>query len=124
MFDFKGKESALDALADIIEPAAAIMADKDIQKMQKKPGTPVIALLKPAIKNHKKEVIEILARLETEEGVEPDEYIKTVGLLTIPKAFFELLQSPELSAVFNLQGQNKGKTSSGSAMENTEVSGK
>lgn len=121
MYDFQGKESAIDAVADIIEPVALILADKEIQQMQSA-GVPLLKMLKPAIKNHKKEVIEILARLETEEGMEPDEYIQKVGLLTVPKAFLDLLNMPEIATVFSSQGQNKDATSSGSAMENTEVS--
>lgn len=121
MFDFRGKESAIDAVADIIEPVALILADNEIQEMQKA-KVPLLKMLKPAIKNHKKEVIEILARLETEDGLDPKEYIKKVGLLTVPKAFLDLLKMPEVATVFNSQGQPMDETSSGSATGITEVS--
>lgn len=121
MYNFHGKESAIDAIADIIEPVALILADKEIQEMQKA-NVPLLKMLKPAIKNHKKEVIEILARLETEEGLDPNEYIKKVGLLTVPTAFLDLLKMPEVATVFNSQGQPMDETSSGSATGITEVS--
>ena len=74
--DYKGEE-ALDVLADIIEPVTFILADADIQKMraeeQKKReaaernktpyrSAPMISYVKPAIKNHKKEIIQNSAR--------------------------------------------------------------
>ena len=69
--DYKGEE-ALDVLADIIEPLTYILSDDEIQQLQKSEvPQPIIKFVKPAIKNHKKELIQILARLYNET---PEEY--------------------------------------------------
>ena len=122
MYNFTG-EAKLDVCAEIAEPFFEIMADPEIQKLQKA-GESMVKYVKPAMKNHRKQVIEILARLQTEEGISPDEYVEKVGILTIPTEFLQLLSSPEMIGLFNSQGQNTDETSSGSAMEITEVKGK
>lgn len=122
MYNFTG-ESKLDVCAEIAEPFFEIMADPEIQKLQKA-GASMVKYVKPAMKNHRRQVIEILARLQTEEGISPDEYVEKVGILTIPTEFLQLLSSPEMIGLFNSQGQNTDETSSGSAMEITEVNGK
>ena len=117
--DYKGEE-ALDVLADIIEPLANIIADAEIQELSKKPNTPIIAMVKPAIKNHKGDLITILARLE---NVPVEEYRKTMNLLTLPKQVMELLNDPEVQNLFFSQGESQvtSLASSSSAMENTEA---
>ena len=79
--------------------------------------------VKPALKNHPDEVVEVLARMTTKEGVTPEEYKEGTGLVTIGMEFMSLLYDKDLVGLFNSQGQDK-KTSSGSATENTEVSEK
>lgn len=115
--EYKG-EQALDMLADLIEPAAAIMADKEVVDFAKS-GKPIIALVKPLIKSHKQEVIEILATLE---GENPKEYAKKINVFTLPAKLLEILNDEELINLFTSQGQNKAETNSGSATENTEES--
>jgi len=115
--EYKG-EQALDMLADLIEPAAAIMADKEIATLVKS-GAPQIKIIKPAIKNHKPEVIEILAILD---GEDPAEYAEKVNLFTLPFKLLEILNDPDLMGLFTSQGQKKEETSSGSATESTEAS--
>ena len=75
--------------------------------------------VKPALKNHPDEVVEVLARMTTKEGVTPEEYKEGTGLVTIGMEFMSLLYDKDLVGLFNSQGQDK-KTSSGSATENTE----
>ena len=118
--DFKGEE-ALDVLADIIEPLANIIADEEIQKLNKQENTPLIAMVKPAIKNHKKDLIEILARLENQPV---EQYEKNMSLLTLPKQVMELLNDPEVQSLFQSQGKSEitSLASSSSATENTEAS--
>ena len=113
--DYRGEE-ALDILADLVEPAAAIMADKEIAAIAKS-KQPVIKVVKPAIKNHKAEVIEIMAILD---GEDPKEYAEKVNLFTLPAKLLSLLNDPDLKNLFTLQGQ-KTETFSGSATENTEA---
>ena len=122
--DYKGEE-ALDVLADIIEPITFILADKDIQKMKeeaeknKKP-LPMISYVKPAIKNHKAEIIQILARLENQT---PEEYKETLSLATLPVQVLEFLNDPEIQKLFISQSQTSTEqlASSGSVSENTEA---
>lgn len=114
--EYKG-EQALDILADIVEPAAAILADKELAELSKS-GVARIKLVKPIIKNHKKEVIEILAILE---GEEPEQYAEKVNIFTLPAKLLELLNDPELVNLFTWQGQKTENETSGSATENTEA---
>lgn len=113
--DYRGEE-ALDLLADIIEPAAAIMADKEVAQISRS-GGPVIKLIKPMIKNHKKEVIEILAVLD---GEDPKEYAKKVNLFTLPKKLLDVVNDPDMRNLFSSQGQNAEETSSTSATGSIE----
>ena len=117
--DYKGEE-ALDVLADIIEPLANIITDEEIQALAKDDKTPILAMVKPAIKNHKKDLIEVLARLE---NVSVEEYKETMNLITLPKQVLELLNEPEVHDLFFSQEQSEvtSLTSSSSAMENTEA---
>ena len=47
--DYKG-EDAIDMLADLFEPAAYIMADKEVAEIARS-GKPTIKLIKPMLKN-------------------------------------------------------------------------
>lgn len=96
--EIKG-DAALDALADLMEPAARIFAD-DAVKDSIKSGEPKLILAKKLIKGHKKEVIEILAILD---GADPATY--QVTLLTLPLKLLEILNDPDCANLFTLQGQ-------------------
>ena len=119
--DFKGEE-ALDVLADIIEPLTSILSDKEIQALSKKKNTPVIKFVKPAIKNHKKELIEVLARLNRQTV---EEYEKELTLITLPMQVLELINDPEVQSLFHSQVESRitSLASSSSATENTEAEG-
>ena len=108
--DLKG-EAALDALADMIEPAAEIMTDAQFIRAIK--GDNRMKAVQIAIKNHKKAIIAIMA---ASEGVKPEEL--EVNVLTLPKKLLEVFNDPEVVNLFQSQGQTV--TSSGSAMVNTE----
>lgn len=116
--DFKGEE-ALDVLADIIEPLTTIIADKEIQELAKVKGTPKIKFVKPAIKNHKEEVIYILATLQRQT---PEEYEANLSLVTLPMQVLEFINDPEIQKLFfsQAQSQSTSQDNSGSAMENTK----
>lgn len=92
-------EQALDVLADIMEPTAEILADEEIKTIYRS-GQPRLKLAAYVIKNHKKSVIEILARLD---GEEPGTY--NFSLLTLPKKVLELLNDPGLADLFTSQEQ-------------------
>ena len=108
--DLKG-EAALEALADIIDPAIEILADKEMVKAFK--TKPRIEIIKMAIKRHKKAVLTILAALD---GETPETY--EVNILSLPKKMLEVFNDPELQSLFSSQSQTA--TSFGSASENTE----
>lgn len=117
--DYKGEE-ALDVLADIIEPLANIITDEEIQELSKNPNAPILSMVKPAIKNHKTDLIVVLARLE---NMPVEEYRKKMNLITLPKQVLELLNDPEVQSLFFSQEQSEvtSLVSSSSAMENTEA---
>ena len=104
-------ESALDLLADLIEPAGEIMSDKEIGEVFKKNRFKAIGL---AIRNHKKAVMQIMA---TMDGVPVDEY--KCNVLTLPVKVLELLNDQDLIQLFTYQGQTGDAKSSGSASGNT-----
>lgn len=107
--DIKG-EAALDALADLIEPAAEIMTDEQFVKCIRNNNR--VKAVKLVLKNHKQAIITIMAVLD---GKKPEEY--EVNILTLPAKLLEVLNDPDVMNLFQLQGS---VTSSGSAMENTE----
>lgn len=109
-------EQCLDILADLIEPIAEIMSDKDIAKAAREKTR--AAAVKIAIKNHKKAVIEIMAALEQKE---PEEYAKEINLFILPAKVIEILNEPEIISLFQSQSQNADLKPFGSATENTEV---
>ena len=113
--DYKG-EQAIDVLVELMEPATAIMADKEVARLAQS-KVPVIKIVKAAIKNHKKEVIEILAVLD---GEDPKEYAEKMTVFTLPAKLLEVLNDPDMRNLFSLQGQMT-EASSTSATENTEA---
>lgn len=114
--EIKG-EGALDVLAELLEPASAILADKKVAQIYNS-NKPKIELATYIIKIHKKEVIEILAVLD---GEDPKTYADKINIFTLPMKLLELLNDEDLLSFFQSQGQNMELTSSGSVMENTEV---
>lgn len=118
--DYKGEE-ALDVLADIIEPLTVILGDPKMQELAEKEAAPV-AYIKPILKDHKKEIIEVLARLENETV---EQYKSHMTILSLPVALLSLINDPEVQNLFHSQEQSKvtSLASSGPAMENTEAEG-
>lgn len=119
--DFKGEE-AIDVLADIIEPLTSIISDKEVQELSKKKNAKPASYIKPMLKNHKKEVIEVLARLDRKTV---EEYSENLSLLTLPMQILELINDPEVQSLFHSQGESKvtSLASSSPATENTEAEG-
>ena len=107
-------EKALDVLAEIIEPAVEIMQDKKIVAAAKAGKT--LEIVKCACKDHKKAVITILAVLD---DADPDTY--EVGVLTLPAKILELLNDPDIQAVFTSPPNKEAKKSSGKQSGNIRV---
>lgn len=113
--DIKGEE-AFDVLADIVDPIAKIAADKQVRK-EYASSKPKLYVVKYIVKNHSKELIEILARLNLKTV---EEYRETLNLVSLPLELMELLNDPDILAIFQSQSQAE-ETSSGSVTENTEA---
>lgn len=112
--DFEN-EKALDVLADIMEPAAKILSDEKVRELYNN-GKPKLFLVQYVLKNHKEEVVMILATLNDEK---PEEF--RFNLLSLTRDLLDVVNDKELEAVFISQGQMMGDEFSGSAMANTEA---
>lgn len=118
--EFKDEE-ALDLLADIIEPVGTILEDKEIAKIyeeNKSDGFGIklkLKLVSVMIRNHKHEVIEILAKLNKQDASEFH-----CNVLTLPKELLSLINDPLMMDFFVSQVQSEGETSSAPATEITE----
>lgn len=106
-------EEALEVLADIIEPATMIIADKEVQKIYKS-GQPKLKLVTYMLKHHSSEVLDIMAGLD---GVPREEY--KCNILTLPVKLLEIMNDEQLLGFFSSQA-SMGQTSSGNATESTE----
>lgn len=109
--EIKG-EQALDVLADILEPAARIISDDEIEKAYK--SGQKLKAVKIAIKDHKRDVITILAIMD---GEDPETYEPNV--LSVPIKLFEILNDPDVMGLFLSQEQSMEEISSIPAMEST-----
>nr|DAI82398.1 MAG TPA: hypothetical protein [Caudoviricetes sp.] len=85
-------EAAIELLADILEPATKILADEKIKELI---DGPRISLIKYVLKNHKSEIIEILAIMD---GVPVEEY--ECNFLTLPSKVMALLNDKDLMSFF------------------------
>lgn len=106
-------EEALDVLADLIEPVINIFGDKEVAEYYR--ARVILKAVQVAIKNHKKDVINMLAVLER---VPAEEYHCT--LLSLPKDLFDVFNDPELIDFFTSQEQIISEKTSGSVTESTE----
>lgn len=109
-----GNEEKLDIIADILEPMANIMQDKEIAKASKESYLKAIQV---AIRLHKKEVIEILARID---GVPVKDY--KYGMLELPFQLVSILQDGDVMSFFGSQALTESESSM-KPTENTEASG-
>lgn len=124
--DVKG-ERTLEVIADLIEPICNIAEDENAAAMFRKEKLPegmtarkfLLQRAKksaPALlKDHKEDVISILATIE---GTAPEEYAKSLNLVKLLKDTIELLTDETFAALF-ISAQS-GDTS-GSAQANTEA---
>lgn len=85
-------EDALDLLADLIEPVGALVKDETFRRAFDEDK---LRAVKIAIKGHKAEVLEILARLE---GVAVEDF--HCDIFTLPVQLFEIITDEGLQAVF------------------------
>lgn len=89
-------EEALDLLADLLEPFAALFQDDEFRREYGKNN--VLRAVSLALKRHKEEIMQILARME---GVDRKNY--HCSMATLPLRLIELMQDNDLQAVFTSQ---------------------
>ena len=106
-------DQSLELFADLLEPFAEILQDEEVSAAFK--AEKPVRGISVAIKRHKKEVVEILARID---GKDPAEY--KVNVLSLPMRLLRLVSLPEVKELFRSQGQVTTAAFSGSATENTE----
>ena len=106
-------ERAIEALADMFDPIVEIATDENVISAARSDNK--MLTVKIILKDHAKAVLELMAALE---GIPVDEY--ECNVLTLPVKLLELFNRPEFNVLFQSQGQKMGKTSFGSATENTE----
>lgn len=117
--EFKDDE-AMEALAELIEPTVNLIGDKTFRTAvrgdkEKNIKPDKIKAVKIALKDHKDDVVKILAVLN-ETPVEDFHY----NLGTLPIMVLQLFNDKELYDFFKSQGEKDSATSSGSVTENTE----
>lgn len=93
--DFKGEE-AIDVLAEITEPLANILCDKEIKELAEKKAIPA-KYVKPALKNHKEDVIYILAVLNRKTV---EDFKEELNLLNLPIMLIELINDEQVQNLF------------------------
>lgn len=112
--EIKG-EDALDALAEMMEPAIEIMGDNKIA-MCLKSGQNLKAI-KFMLQNHKQAVLKIFAILDGEDFA-----TYSPSLLSLPKKLLEIVNDEEIIELFTSQSQNTEEERFGSATVNIEES--
>lgn len=93
-------EEALDLLGDLLEPVAEILADPKVKELF---GGKPIKLASYIIKNHKSEVLQVLARMD---GVPVEDY--SCNVFSLPVKVIELLNDENLKELFTSQAQKIG----------------
>lgn len=127
--DIKG-DRVLDVIADIIDPIANMVQDKDVAAMFEREAVPdgmeardffakrMRKGLPVLLKSHKADIITIMAAIE---GVTPDQYAAS---LDFPKLFTDVMELVTDDAFLNfLSSSETGKDAGapGSASANSEV---
>ena len=109
-------EDAIELLADIIEPTAKIFSDPETMALFKSKTLTRFQIGTKVVKKHKKEVIEIMARMD---GIEPSK--AHYNPVTLIKNLLDIINDKELIDFFQSQLTEETSDAFGNAMENTEV---
>lgn len=111
--EIKG-EKALEIIADLIDPIGVLLRD-DIFKA-KIQSDDRIGAVKYLLKNHPRDVIEILALINEED---PKTYAPNI--IQLPMMLMDLLSDSDVMSLFGSQSQSEQLASSGSVTENIEA---
>lgn len=106
-------EQAIEILADMFDPIVEITSDEKVVSAAR--GSNKVLMVKHILKDHSRAVFELMA---LSEGVPVEEY--ECDMFTLPMKLLDLFNRPELSFLFQSQGQKTENHSFGSAMENTK----
>ena len=111
----RSNEDKLELFADILEPAGAVILDKEwAAKWQ---AGDRVGAIRAAIINHKADIIQIMARID---GVAPEEYqIDGVALFFRLVTMFNRPDIEVVNGLFTSRAQNDGEGASGPATGNT-----
>jgi hypothetical protein len=127
--DIKG-DRVFDVIADIIDPIANMVQDKDVAAMFKREAVPdgmeardffakrMYKGLPVLLKSHKADIIAIMAAIE---GVTPEQYAAS---LDFPKLFTDVMELVTDDAFLNFLSSSetgKGADAPGSALESSEA---
>lgn len=93
--EIKG-ESALDTLAELMEPIAEVMGDEEIVELMNS-GKPKILIVNKAIKNHKDAVITALSLLEQQDK---EEFLANLTLAKLPVMLLDVINDPDIQPLF------------------------
>ena len=110
--DYKN-EDAIEVIADILEPLSVIFTDEEIKKEKNKNRMKAVSM---ALKKYKKEVIQILARID---DVPVDKY--ECNALTLPMKVLEVMNDKEAQDFLESLGAMGDQSSFGDVMANTEA---
>ena len=123
-------DRVLDVIADIIDPIANMVQDKDVAAMFKREAVPegmkpreffakrMCKGLPVVLKSHKADIIAVMAAIE---GVTPEQYAKS---LDFPKLFTDVMELVTDDAFLNFLSSSetgKGAGAPGSASANFEA---
>jgi len=115
--EIKG-EDALDVIAEILDPAATILADAEVKAVIES-RKPYIIIAKTILSRQKKAILEVLAVLNRKD---PKEF--KPSLIELPIMLIHLLEdiaeNQELMSLFQSQNPMMESVSSGSVTENTK----
>lgn len=107
--DIKG-EKAFEVLANILTPISVLASDDGFNEARK---VNTMNAVQYALREHPKELTAIFAYLDMED---PETY--EINLLTLPKKVIEIINDPEVLALFPSQGQQMDTKPVGSATAN------
>lgn len=121
--DFKG-EAALDLVANIIEPVSVLVADEKVKDMVsgELDGVGIAKLTSYLLKEHKKEILEILAATEGKKPSECEFTLKSlfVDVNNLVKMITEDEDMADVRNFFYDLKREDSQNSSGSATETTQ----
>lgn len=110
--DFEN-EAALDLLAKLIDPATEIMNDQKIVELVRS-KKPTLFTVKEILTSHKQAAMEIVAAMHGKEVGEV-----RFNVLTLAKDLMDMMNDPDVHAVFFSAGQKEEESPSGSHMAST-----